>query len=291
MVLVTRTRKEANKMTTVYPNGHRQVFRSMSEFVDFARNNGGEWVKGEGVRGKNFHGATFEEACQLAFRWDAGVKKVADLKAQILKNTSAGKREYVRREVGPGTLSMGHLVQGHPRPWITARPLPQAARGGKGNIVRIIVNGSASYGVSPKIIETRGAAIASLVAALERAGKRCSVTLAYAINGHDGRSSSVLQVELKRAESPLNLQTFVYGLAHPSALRRLAFAAWDGAPNAEKIGAFGKSYGRPADLPEADTKGAIYLATMLGYEREWASPEAAAAWVAEQAATQGVILA
>lgn len=271
--------------------GNSRHFASMAAFVDHC---GSIPVENQATSRHTHRAewqgtATYEDAAAMAHGWQDGARMIERVKATLKVKTSRTRNTTAMAVTGPGSLSMGNLMAGHPAPYVVFKPTNQVKRG-RGKVVKVLVNVSASGMVSTEVIERRGAAVVALIDALENAGRRVEVTGVMAITpsaryGSTGRLE--YRIDLKRAESRLNLASLAFALAHPSMLRRFCFAAVESenADNRQMFGA-GGSYGIPADVtPE---EGTIYLGRMHGLDRQWDAPETAAEWVRTEAAKQGV---
>lgn len=266
-----------------------QKFNSLTEFVEFATLPTPDGFPSPESRSTDagFTGTrTFQEAVDLSAGWTEGADRIEKVRVSISGKGKNLRREVVQREVGPGTISMGHYLQGHPQPMTVIRDRNAIGRG-HGRIVRVYVNIAASRNIKTSVIERRGAAILALVDALQRAGRRVEVTVVQCVtNGSYGLEQ---HVTVKRAEARLNLPSLAFALAHPSMLRRLCFAADENIGKEEFMRRCGIVYGFPADMIDRP-KDAIYLGQMGGGERQWKTDDAAAAWVTSEAAKQGVTL-
>ena len=230
---------------------------------------------------------TFGDACRLAFGWADGADRVERTRVAIAAHGLKPRNESIMREVGPGVVSMGAFLSGHPQPYVVIRPGHDIRPGGK--IVRIAVNVAASAYVARSIIETRGAAVCAVVDALERAGRRVQITAISASKTARATVPATYTTTVKAADDRLNLPTVAFALAHASFLRRLMFAVREREDKATRDlyhTGEGRGYGSPADV--TDHGADIYLGCMTMGDPNFATPEAAAAWVRTTLASQGV---
>jgi hypothetical protein len=226
---------------------------------------------------------TYESGLALAREgWRDGAERVRAMAASIGGRVEARMmRKVARFSHRRGMLVASRLQQGNPKPFVRMVEREMADRNGR-RVVRVVVNGAASDGIEPEVIETRGAAVTALVDALERAGRRVELDLVVGIRNPDIET----WVRIKGAGDRLHLENVAYALAHPSTLRRLMFAVWEKLPAADRryleVG-----YGTPNEVAEAD-RGDLYLGRMLLGEPQWLTAEAATRWVIETLSAQGI---
>lgn len=133
-------------------------------------------------------------------------------------------------------------------------------------IVRIDYNHWISAYVTPKDMMLRGAAVVSLADQLERRDFSTELRIVgnSAANGKAFRYSIVY----KRAGEPLDFDRAAFAIAHPSSMRRLAFAILEQIPELERDFKFG--YGYPMHEPNDPTSGlpggAIFVPGSQGRE-------------------------
>lgn len=267
-----------------------QRFDSLSEFVDYSLQPNDTRKNDSRARfNRAFSGTdTFEEAVELSRGWTEGADRLSKLKARIHGIGEAPRRTTVMQEVGPGVISMGRYVSGHPQPYAAIKE-QHAARKGSGKIVRIYVSISASVTVETDDIERRGGAILELVDALQRAGRRVEVTAVQAVENYRTDASYECRVKIKRAQDRANLPTMAFALAHPAMLRRIVFSAEESLGNAMFLHHVGEGYGTPANMQDPP-KGSLYLPTISPDYRTWDSDAKARRWVKDQCANYGIRL-
>ena len=265
-------------------------FASLGEFIDYAnRETDCKSRESHSTYDAAWSGTkTYEDAVALSNGWVAGAKKIEKARVLVAPKGKAVRREVVMREAGPGVVSMGHYMAGHPQPYAVIKERNQP-RNGKGKVVHVMVNISASSNVKRSVIERRGAAIVALVDALQAAGRRVEVTAVEAIN-YSGNHLEY-HITVKRAQDRLNLPTLAFALAHPAMLRRIVFAANESEGHEFFTEWVGFSYGMPADVHEKNRPtDCLYLGAMKGWEPNWESDARAERWVTETCAAQGVTL-
>lgn len=274
----------------------RRTFRSVAAYVDFA--SGPSAMEGyRASRKANRNGwsgtDSFEEAVTLTSGWKEGTALIERLSATVRPQGMKARRVVSMREVGPGTLSMGAYVAGHPRPYAVLNDGNQR-RPGRGRIVRIVLASATSSGITQEVINTKGAAVAALAAALEQAGRRVEIDVIFRWSGDgnlSGKQGITHIVQVKRAEQKLNLSALAFALTHTSMVRRINFSAMEceGPVIRDRVGV-GRGYGYPQDADPLDRKGAIYIGKTHYNEPQWESVEGARAWITSQLKDQGVTL-
>ena len=224
------------------------------------------------------------DAARLAFGWDDGAARVERTRVAIAAHGLKPRNVSRMREVGPGVVSMGAFLSGHPQPYVIIEPGNEVRPGGK--IVRIAVNIAASGGIGREVIETRGAAVCAVVDALERAGRRVEVTTVHGVR--NGTARLTYRVRVKGAEDKLNLRTVAFALAHGSYLRRIGFSIMEheSAEMRSAIGVIGGGYGSPAEVEDHGAD--VYLGAMSYGDPNFESEDSARAWVRHTLASQGV---
>jgi hypothetical protein len=168
-------------------------------------------------------GAGWQGALDLANNgWPEGRKKMGNALASL-----AG--DFVLTpppdfDVSGGTLCTPSFIAGDPCHFETDA---EDLTGGKSKIVRLIVPLSASCGVSAKALCNRGAAIASVIDALENGGHSVEVeTHSVHHDTHKGENQqTVIRHLVKEAGAALSLDRLAVSLAHPATFRRIHFAA------------------------------------------------------------------
>jgi len=265
---------------------------------------------------------SFNEAVKLALTgWEEGVEKVLKirdkLEADIRGQIPISRLEF---DVSGDFIDMGRYLTGEPENFGFDEDTEFRRDSPIGKVIHIVVNIGASSTLDPKVIIARGATIAALISLLEMTGKRCevdAVTATYSSNGSDNRGASkswyvqlagytfsdmwLTRIRLKEANEPLEISKMVMMLAHPSALRRLVFAAYERAPQ-EAVDFFQFRdtlgwYGVPGNVPNDDEscepyerrRGDIYLPTQyspaLFYDIKRAKK-----WIQDQLKVVGVKL-
>lgn len=233
-------------------------------------------------RGSALGTETWKEAVALAATGDVeGAARIEKLAARLRVTSSVMRPMPVRSKRG-GRLSMAAYLSGHPAPYVKLTASP-AIRDGRGPVVRIVVNASASYMVTTSVLARRGAAIVALAEAIEKSGRRVEIETVIGVKGR-GTGRAVFRIMVKRADRPINLPHLSFAIAHPAFLRRFGFSATERLP--EGMSRYGGSYGMPADVPIPE--GSLYFGRMLGGESDWVSDDRAVDYVRRTAEEYGV---
>lgn len=267
-------------------------FNSLAEMVETASKEAphvGHRSSRAAERGAGIHGfygsESFDAAVSLAFGgWVEGAARVQERRAAINKKVEAGayRVEYARR--GPGALSMNRVNQGHPRPYAVVVPAE-----GRPKVVRLFVNTGANARVEAISIERRGAAICSLVDALEANGRTVEIVAYTAADSVRGNQQVRTFCTIKRAGARLNMPTVAFALAHPSMHRRIVFGVREQLPpTAWRY--FEGTYGGTVDICDEIPADAVNVPSLSGRNRHWMTDADAAQWVKETARAQGVEL-
>lgn len=228
------------------------------------------------------HTGSLEEALDLAERgWPEGIERVEELSAklseEIIKTLHVPEVTY---DVTGDMLDVGRFVRGEPEDFMTLTPAEIEL---EPRILHLVVNISASWGVSGGTLIRKGAAVVALVDVLERHGKRVIIDCMAKTDDVE------TWVRIKESDAPVQLANLVYLLAHPSALRRLMFLSWE--HFSEEIrrrygfhyfGGYGK-----VEETAADKRGDIYVPGMDLRIRGWDESEAVP-WLLGKLSEQGI---
>jgi hypothetical protein len=201
---------------------------------------------------------------------------------------------YTYAEEGDA-FDVGRVCEGEPEAFLSAVNI--VTDGPSNQLVSIVYNGAASDVVSSEVIIGRGAAAVALAALLEQAGSTVRIIAGWAVyGGHDYNMRTDLSVVVKDYGDPLMVDWIGYALAHPSALRRLSFAACEALPKERfhkglTTGVKG-SYGRPCNLEFETTdeqdNHVVFDHGSWGFQ--WSDPKYAENWIVEALEKQGVNL-
>jgi hypothetical protein len=151
---------------------------------------------------------------------------------------------------------------------------------------RVFVDGTHPSRLDPHQVENFGLAVLAMVDAWEQAGESIELVWHYTAQNIKpvSRVSSKyklaggwhsLQVTLKRAGEHFDMDRLSFVLAHPSMLRRAAFAVAEQIPNFSTwVHLYGNSFPLPQEAREA---GSVYLPRSMDVEDELYSPASALA--------------
>lgn len=188
-------------------------------------------------RDDSWAGGTFEEVCDVARHgWPEGAAMVAKLARGIAVRLPQEQASTPYHDVAGSYVDIGRYVSGEPECMVDFRPEIRAQR-----VVKIGFNVSVHGGTATEAMMERGAAVAVLVDRLEAAGVRVEV-MAYG----QGAPVWTMEVCVKPADAPLDMDRVAFALGHPGFFRRLFFGVQDAAGVAERtaMGAFaGGGYG------------------------------------------------
>jgi len=245
---------------------------------------------------------SYDEAARLALEgWPEGRNKVAAISTGLVAELSGRiQREEWVADVEGQVIDVGLYLSGEPE-CCRRLDLVDSIIGSARPFIRIVISGTVSAGVSTEVITTRGAAIAALADLMELAGYAVQVDVIFPNSSQRyGKGGRYLcsTVHVKQSSERLDLDSLTFWTAHPSALRRIAFARWEALDeeNRRTFG-FGTSgydrcgYGNVCDPPAADLEGVdVYLGSALLGADHWNSPEKARAWIESSLGTLGVKL-
>lgn len=205
-------------------------------------------------------GAGFDGAIELARDgWAEGKEMMEEIAAQFTASTaSASVRQDVTYDVTGEWCDAGRLISGEPECMGQMHDTDLAGHGSK--VVRVLVNLSASCGISAQQMCKRGAAALALVDCLEQAGRSVEVVVTCPSRG-DYVGEWIIPV--KRAGEMLDLDRAAFVLAHPAFFRRFLFSALEheSKEDREAIGLW--NYGMPCNSSEADKTADVVVPHML----------------------------
>lgn len=242
-------------------------------------------------------GASWDEALDLARNgWAEGESKVGAI-CRRLEDKIAHRivRDDWNYDVEGQAFDVARYLQGEPEHW--SRPEESYTITGHGERhVKIVFNGTSAWFVSAKAIIIKGAAIAALVEMLEYANQRCEVWLVMSVGSrltkNLTKATFATATRVKAYDQPLEISRLAFALAHPASLRRLHFAAAEGAHKSIVEGVSAPcSYGRACEFNELDDT-SVYVPCSGKTEpnADWTSQEYAETWVLAKLAKQGIVL-
>jgi len=198
----------------------------------------------------NWAGGTYSKARSLLSVGDFDALSVADAEARklsaLVHDGMEGRRRKRIKDCAGDSVDMGLYLSGDPMCMTDFQKAPTPNR-----LVNIFVNISASAFVPAKTIAARGAAIFTLIRAIELKGYTTQLKL---VSVHSSNGHSVYEIIVKQFGEYLNPAITAFLVTSPMTLRRIIFRLME--ENSEEvrqmIGAtkFG-GYGRPCDIHEA----------------------------------------
>lgn len=209
-------------------------------------------------------GVGYKGAVRLAREgWPEGLELIAPVLARVdeLVAHAMPEPQPVYDVVGDAP-DVGAYLAGVPENMLT-----QEEAEGRHRLVRLLVNVSASWGVSSATIRARGTLACALADALERAGYRCEIFAVFSTDTRDGKHRSfTVRTLLKRAEEPLCMDRIVFALVHPAFMRRILFRIVEQIPDEDFRESFigNGGYGRPASI--VGDKGDVVISEMYGHD-------------------------
>ncbi len=228
---------------------------------------------------------SLEEAIKLAEEgWPEGIERVEQLSVSLSEDlVKILHVPEVTYDVTGDQLDVGRFVNDEPEDFMR---LTSAEIDLEPKILHLIFNCCASGSVGTGTMMRKGAAVVSLVDALEQHGKRVIVDcIAY----NDVMKGIETLVRVKESDAPVQLANLVFTLAHPSTLRRLMFRCWEHLDESvrHRHGFYvGGGYGWVGEAPR-DRRGDIYIEGMDGRRSSWYSDETIP-WLLSELSKQGI---
>jgi len=182
---------------------------------------------------------TFEDALDLAAHgWPEGRAKMGAAVAAANASTAFASCPALSLDVA-GAYPLPHLAAaGDVFCMVTPAPISERSR----PVLRLCVAGAVSAMVNATDIVNYGAALLTIVDALESADYRVELTIVSAIRSMGGDQEASFTVTVKQAQDVLDLDRLAFVLASPAMWRRLGFAVIETMPQAFEAG-----YGVPRD--------------------------------------------
>lgn len=232
---------------------------------------------------------TMADCAELSAKgWAEGADAARKSFADISRVVGLVRQREPLSDVTGDTVDVGAFLAGVPECW--TRYSHGAVAPGRGDqVIRIILNVSASCGIETQALMDRGVAALGLALALDAAGLPSEIIgLECMSSGHD---IAVVSWGIKSAAAGFDLARVAYALGHPSVLRRLVFSLEEQWP-ADARSRYGipGGYGYPADPPGiTESESLVYLPCMHGSESEtFNNPERRMEWIKAQMRKFGV---
>lgn len=227
------------------PKRRYEIFDSLGEFASVAKGNTAP-QSSNGNTAKWAGSENLVEACNLASNGWSEIRPEVDAILVQLEDRLAEKFStmYVTEYATSGAgVDMGRFVTGEPECMVEFMPQSQASMG---RVVKIIVAGTASSGIDAEDIKRRGIAVLALVDTIHKMGVGIELWWESSIKGYKKGSHSTV-VKLHDSNEPLDIDSVMFSLAHPSMLRRLTFSVQELSQESDDQGV-GSGYGSPHDL-------------------------------------------
>lgn len=221
-----------------------EEFNSFGEYIRLAKGNKNPLASNKKEEDKWSGTSSLEEACNLALHgWDEVRPEVDLLLGDLEPRFSEAFGEYyvTRHDVAGSFVDVGAYVTGEPECMMEFIPEPDARMG---RVVKIVVAGTASSFVKSEHIMKRGIAVLALIDVIHKMGLGIELWWDESIRG--GYATTV---KLHDSAEPMDINTLMFALAHPSMLRRLQFSVQEQSEKAKEQDAvqYG-GYGSPSEL-------------------------------------------
>lgn len=235
-------------------------------------------------------GVGFDGAVRLAYEgWQEGRENVEELATQIredIERTSivSYARPLIVADVAGSIANVPAYIAGVPDSMFDWHLEEQSAP-----IVHIVIETTASAGISAEFYSVRGSAVVALIDMLETAGRRCEVTLVDTMfSGWGGGHMADVRTTLKRPGDHLQLDSLAYAICHPGYFRRIGFAHIENLPPRQAEALTSANYGTP--VPTLFDRGDLFMPPVSTEDKEWANGEGARKWVVERLKEHGVVI-
>lgn len=189
--------------------------------------------------------ATLEAALTLARDgWPEGRKSL--MAATAAAATSPTFSPQIMMDVAGAYPIPALAAAGDPDCMVNLSPVEDRVR----PIVRLLVMIGASSAYKANEFLSYGAAVLSYIDALEAAAYRVEITVCY--TGHNMGNAFGIQIVVKQAEEPLEIDRMAFAMTHVAFLRRVMFAVAESEPSISAV--MGHGYGTPRNPDERDTE-------------------------------------
>lgn len=217
-------------------------FESAGEALDFIQN-GREFTYTGRNRDDDWHGkVTLEGAIKLAeFGWAEGVQKFRDLCTTELQESEKESPTMFQlyHDVSGCMVDMDEYLRGSPECML------EFTAGKAYKLVKIIVHTGCLADIPPAVMYYRGFRLAELICQLEDQGYRTELLVWQSFS--TSHTYKGFTVQIKKFQEALDVDSLMFWLAHPAALRHVGFEISDALgwyPH------FGASYGRQFPVPD-----------------------------------------
>lgn len=220
-------------------------FDSLGDYVRHAESNP---TKGSSDARRDAEWAGTEslaDAVTLATHgWDEKRPDVDKLFAQLETDIASAMDEpFTTYYAHSGdSVDMGRYMSGDPECMVDYVTEPQARMG---RVVRVIINGAMSCGISADDIVRRGVAVVALLDVIHKLGVGVELAVEMPVSSGNTKYSTV--VKLHDSSEMLDINNMMYAVCHPSMLRRLAFGAIEQMPS-DMFNDYRYGYGTPSEM-------------------------------------------
>lgn len=231
----------------------------------------------------------WEEAIKLAREgWIEGATRALP---KINKIVSAISAKVVQPKIVTDAYPTGRgydipaMLSGDPEHWYRIDP----SEHGSFQHIKLSISLCQSAGISARVIEMKGAALAALSQAFELNGQSCAIQVDYSTKESSTMVSDIVQI--KGPDQPLDLTSIIFAIGHASSLRRIGFCLWENSP-ADRREAAGvdpySGYGRPMDCEDKE-KGDIHIPSSYLYDDvDWNNEGSVMKWITAKLEAFGV---
>lgn len=226
-----------------------EEFESLGELLRHAGAN-------KSPKSSNSNNSSFTLTASLQDAVDLGLKGYTDVRPDVeaqLNELESHIAEHLdvafqaRHSVVGGSVDVARFIQGEPECMIDYVAEPQARMG---RVVKVLVNMVFSAHVNTADIVKRGVVVCALIDTLHKLGVGVEVWSEEptAHRGIDKGDVSSHLVKLHDSSEMLDIDNLMFGLCHPSMLRRIGFSVTEqsGWKHAKEVTAGG--YGYPNNL-------------------------------------------
>lgn len=180
--------------------------------------------------------------------WEDGAKRARPLLDKV-KAARPTQKKLVRWDVAGATPSVSRFLSGNP---LSMRN-DAMARSHRTPVITLLSNWSSPWHVDAKVFENVAVSAAAICDRLEEAGYRVEIIAGRrcsSVPGGEKGDAADLFVRVKAPQDPMDLARVAFGVGHPAALRRFAFAVSAIHPAFYKATHWGQ--GMPSDFGQTE---------------------------------------
>lgn len=239
----------------------------------------------------------WEEAMRLAREgWIDGATRALPRVNQIVSNVAS---KVVQPKIVTDCYPTGRgyditaMLSGDPEHWYRIDP----SEHGNFQHIKLSISLCQSCGISARVIEMKGAALAALSQAFELNGQSCQIQVDYSTKAgsyYDKKKYELVSdiIQIKGPDQPLDLTSIIFAIGHASSLRRIGFALWENGPKDRRMNAGVEpynGYGSPQDCEDKE-KGDIHIPSSHLYEDgvDWNNEGSVTKWITAKLEAFGV---